>query len=141
MLLACMRFIRPAGVEEVLAATPQDEPTRDVVRTRTQFGVWSLNGQDLGAKLPDGKMGTTSALFAEWRAWLGSADPRAPSTAERRSAFLHLLRERESFRVRPIILGPKMQIHDVRHRLFAAFEHLTEHEGDEYFEVFWDRVG
>jgi hypothetical protein len=51
-----------------------------------------------------------------------------------------LLREGESFSVRPIVLGSSMQIHDGRHRLFAAFEFLGEHGSERHFEVYWDRV-
>jgi hypothetical protein len=33
-----------------------------------------------------------------------------------------------------------MQIHDGRHRLFAAFEFLSGQGPDREFEVFWDRA-
>jgi hypothetical protein len=49
-------------------------------------------------------------------------------------------RRGESFSVRPIVLGSSMQIHDGRHRLFAAFEFLGEHGSERNFEVNWDRV-
>jgi len=139
-----MQFVRAATIEEVLAASPEDEPTRDVVRARSAFGVWSLDAQDLGrigAQLPSGKMGTISTLFAEWSAWLRSSDARAPRSAALHSGFVHLLRQGQAFAVRPIILGDAMQIHDGRHRLVAAFEFFTERgcRGGRV-EVFWDRI-
>lgn len=139
-----MQFIRVAALQEVLVATPDDEPTRNVTRRCPQFGVWSFGGQDLGrigAQLPDGKMGAVWELFAEWKTWLGSSDPRAPSSAARHHRFVQLLREGRTFDVRAIILGHAMQIHDGKHRLFAAYEFVTKHAGNQGFEVFWDRIG
>jgi hypothetical protein len=72
--------------------------------------------------------------------WLRSSDPRASRSATSHSGFVHLLRKGEVFDVRPIILGEAMQVHDGRHRLFAAFEYVTEHGANGRFEVFWDRV-
>jgi hypothetical protein len=138
-----MQFVRVATTEDVLIAAPEDEPTRDVVRGRTPFGVWSLDRQDLGmvgAQLPGGKMGTISVLFAEWAEWLGSSDPRARWSAALHAGFVHLLRAGQVFAVRPIILGETMQIHDGRHRLFAGFQYLSEQGDSRRVEVFWDRV-
>jgi hypothetical protein len=139
----CMKFVRAATIEEVLRVSPEDESTRDIVRACPAFGVWSLGREDIGnigAQLPSGELGTISSLFAEWKAWLRSPDPRVVWSADVYGAFVQLLREGESFSVRPIVLGSSMQIHDGRHRLFAAFEFLEEHGGDRSFEVFWDRV-
>jgi hypothetical protein len=138
-----MQFVRVASTEEVLAANPEDEATRDIVRTRTPFGIWLFDGPDLGtigAQLPGGKIGTVSALFAEWTEWLGSSDPQARWSAALHSGFVHLLRQGQVFAVRPIVLGEAMQLHDGRHRLFAAFEYLRELGNGRSLEVFWDRV-
>jgi hypothetical protein len=124
-----MHFVRPASLDEVLRATPEDEPSKDVVRRCSAFGIWSFGREDIanaGAQLPSGKMGTISSLFTEGREWLRSSDPRAPWRAALHSGFVHLLRAGQTFAVRPIVLGERMQIHDGRHRLFAAFEFLSE---------------
>jgi hypothetical protein len=138
-----MKFVRAATIEEVLRASPEDEPTRNIVRACPEFGVWSFDRQDIGnigAQLPSGKMATVSSLLSDWKEWLGSPDPRVVWSAELYGAFIHLLRQGQSFSVRPIVLGSSMQIHDGRHRLFAAFEFLGEHGSDRTFEVYWDRV-
>jgi hypothetical protein len=139
-----MKFLRTATMEEVLRATPEDEPTREIVSACPAFGVWSFDREDIGAigaQVPSGELGTVSSLFAAWKAWLRSPDPRVVWSADVYGAFVQLLREGESFSVLPIVLGSSMQIHDGRHRLFAAFEFLGEHSSARTFEVFWDRVG
>ncbi len=138
-----MKFVRPATVDEVLLATPEDEPSKTVVRACTAFGVWSFHRDDIGkieAQLPTGKVGPVASLFAEWTQWLRSPDPRAPWSAALHSGFVYLLREGQVFTARPVVLGEAMQIHDGRQRLFAAFEFLSEHGEGRRFEVFWDRV-
>jgi hypothetical protein len=138
-----MNFVRSATIAEVLRATPDDEPTRDVVRARPQFGVWAFDSEDIGgvgAQLPSGTMGTISSLLGEWKTWLGSTDPQAVGSAAAHEAFTQTLRSGNSFAVRPIVIGPTMQIHDGRHRLFAAFEFLGERGNERTFEVLWDRV-
>jgi hypothetical protein len=138
-----MQFVRAATLDEVLRATPEDEPTRNVVRACLVFGVWAFDREDIGkigAQLPNGKMGTISSLFADWRGWLRSPDPGVVWSASVYTAFVELLREGQTFTVRPIILGQGMQIRDGRHRLFAAFEVLGDQGSDRTFEIFWDRV-
>lgn len=138
-----MKFVRAATMEEVLRATPEDEPTRNIVRACPAFGVWSFDRDDIGkvgAQLPSGELSTVSSLFSAWKAWLRSPDPRVVWSGALHAAFVQLLRQGDSFSVRPIVLGRSMQILDGRHRLFAAFEFLEEHGSDRSFEVFWDRV-
>jgi hypothetical protein len=138
-----MKFVREASIAEVLGATPEDEPTRDIVRACPAFGVWSLGREDLGnvgVQLQGGKMSTISSLLAEWKDRRGSPDPRVVWSAALHSGFVQLLRQGESFSVRPIVLGSSMQIHDGKHRLFAAFEFLEEHGNERSFEVYWNRI-
>jgi hypothetical protein len=126
-----------------LQATPEDQPSQDVVRACVDFGVWSFDREDIGrigARLPSGKVGTVSSLFAEWDEWLGSHDPRVIWSSVVHGAFVQLLRQGQSFSVLPLVLGASMQIHDGRHRLFAAFEVLGERASGGCVEVFWDRV-
>jgi hypothetical protein len=85
-------------------------------------------------------MGTVASLLTEWQRWLRSPDPRVVWSNAVHGAFVQLLRQGESFSVLPIVLGPSMQIHDGRHRLFAAFEVLGEPGRGSCVEVFWDRV-
>ena len=71
-----MKLVRAATIEDVLLATPDDEPTRNIVRARPEFGVWSFDRQDIGnigAQLPSGKMGTVSSCSPSGRS--GSAHP------------------------------------------------------------------
>jgi len=141
--LFAVKFVRTATLDEVLRATPEDEPTRDIVSACPDFGVWSFDREDIGkigAQLPSGTMGTVASLLAEWKEWLRSPDPRVVWSNAVHGAFVQLLRQRESFSVLPIVLGPSMQIHDGRHRLFAAFEVLGERGDDSCVELFWDRV-
>ena len=56
-------------------------------------------------------------------------------------AFVHLLRQGDSFSVRPIVLGSSMQIHDGRHRLFAAFEVWGSTAPNGVSKSIWDRLG
>lgn len=138
-----MKFVRAATIDEVLGAAPEDEPSRDIVRSCPAFGVWSLDREDvgnIGAQLPGGKTGTVSSLLAEWKDWLRSPDPRVVWSAAVDAAFLQLLRQGERFSVLPIVLGASMQILDGTHRLFAAFEFLGEQANDGCVEVFWDRT-
>jgi hypothetical protein len=138
-----VKFVRTATLGEVLQATPEDEPTRDIVRACPDFGVWSFDREDIGnvgAQLPSGTMGTVASLLTEWKEWLCSPDPRVVWSNAVHGAFVQLLRQGESFSVLPIVIGPWMQIHDGRHRLFAAFEVLGEPGDKSSVEVFWDRV-
>jgi hypothetical protein len=95
---------------------------------------------NVGAQLPSGKMGSISALFAEWKEWLRSSDPRAPWSAALHAAFVHLCQRGDCLSVRPVLLGHSMQIHDGRHRLFAAFEGHGEDADDRRIEVYWDQL-
>jgi hypothetical protein len=138
-----VRFVRTASLDEVLQATPEDELTRAIIRACLDFGVWSFDREDIGkigAQLQSGTTGTVASLLAEWKAWLRSPDPRVVWSNAVHGAFVQLLRQGESFSVLPIVLGPSMQIHDGRHRLFAAFEVLGERGDSSCVEVFWDRV-
>jgi len=68
-------------------------------------------------------MGTVSGLFADWKAWLGSSDPQAPSSAARHLRFVHLLREGGTFDVRPIILGTTLQSRACVHVAASGLTH------------------
>jgi hypothetical protein len=77
-----MEFIRRVTLDEVLAATPDEEATRAETRRSNPYGLWRLAAADLqsvGAQHPDGTMDTIAALFPSWLQWLESRPPDIPA--------------------------------------------------------------
>lgn len=149
-----MIFERVASLDEVLQACPDHEFTKDIVRGRRRFGVWladAVSVASIGAQLPrevseigidrpnDG-MGTIESLFERWMKWVSSGAPQAAEDAATHEHFLSVLRSGKTFERFPIVLDDRRQIHDGRHRLFAAFHFLKTDAGDRRFQIFWDRT-
>ncbi len=144
-----MNFVRPASIDEVLQATPDDAATKNVTRDHTPDGVWSADHRDIGnigAQLPDqtrtigidlnhDNTGPIVLLFPHWMRWIRSGVALAVDDAASHAYFLTELNSDRGFETRPIILDARMQIHDGKHRLFAAFDFLSKCANEKFFEV------
>lgn len=149
-----MNFVRPASIDEVLQATPDDAATKNVTRDHAPYGVWSADHRDIGnigAQLPDqtrtigivlnhDNTGPIVLLFPHWMRWIRSSVAFAADDAASHAFFLSELKSGRGFETRPIILDDRMQIHDGKHHLFAAFDFLSVEGNERVFEVYWDRT-
>jgi len=136
-----MIYLGQAGTEEVVAATPADPKTIERTEGAAPYGIWSLDAEDIGdvgCQLPDGTMGAVRHMYKRWMSeWIDHDPTSRHATTHQR--LLAALRERGRFDVRPIVLDAGRQIHDGKHRIFAAFEY-TETAPGFLLEVFWNRT-
>ena len=146
-----MRHVRPADIYEVLSAGLHfDAQTRAAITNRQPFSLWRFEsiedvagiGTQLPAELvgPDaGRVGAVHNLYEGWIWWLHSAHRKAIEHLRLHAELRAALQEGRVFPTRAIILGPAMQLHDGRHRMFALYEHLRGGAPMPQVEVFWNR--
>lgn len=115
--------------------------------------MWEFSGADLGGvgaqlpqevasvgiHLPNDGVGTIGVLAPHWTRWIQSREEVARRDREGHAFFLAWLRTGKPFIHRPIVFDERMQIHDGKHRLFAAFDHGGD-APDLKVEVFWNRL-
>ncbi len=77
-------------------------------------------------------------LFSTWMTnWVA---PNRLGEGDRHRQMLDVLTRGDDFHFRPILLGATKQIHDGKHRLFAAYDYAGVTPGLE-LEVFWNQTG
>jgi hypothetical protein len=145
-----MRYLQEALLEDVLKAHRfLDALTEGWIKRWAPFHIWCIESRsELGAIQSQlqgesegqdaGRVGTIAELHPGWMKWLASGHAKARSDRECHDHLLSLVRNKQPFETRPIVVGDVKQINDGRHRLFALYEY-TSAQSMPAVEIYWNR--